>query len=191
MSRAVAIGAVLVVSILLTLNLSKAQPPPNPPTGIPLGVMVPFFGKDLPNGFVWADGNTVWPDQAWVPEHLRDKEKVPNMSEQLIGGAKDGNSVGRVFEAGTLVFPNTAFIHDRIAVEGASEAGGLVRGPPKSDTPWRVSREDPENGSKNGGVYFEPYATPFYRKTVGLKLKLDTAGTNPRHVMCKWIIRVK
>ena len=78
-------------------------------SGVPLGAMIPYFGagKEAPKGYVWADGQTSWPDEDWVPAKLRDrsgenKGKVPNMSEQLVGGAKDEAGVGGVFKDGQI-----------------------------------------------------------------------------------------
>ena len=51
--------------------------------------MLPYFGAGdrAPDGYVWADGGTPWPDAPWVPEHLRHNKLVPNMKRNLVGGA--------------------------------------------------------------------------------------------------------
>ena len=194
MSRAVAIGAVLVVSIFMTLNLGKAQPPPNPPGGIPLGVMVPFFGKDLPKGFAWADGTSRWPDKPWVPQHLRDNP-VPNMSEHLIGGAADGKSVGGVFRGGKLVVKTPGIGYKRIEIESGA-AGALVKGieikPANAMNVWFLSQRDRyEDGAIIKDMDIVVHDMPHYQKTVRVEGELKGAETNPRHVMCNWIIRVE
>jgi hypothetical protein len=54
--------------------------------GIPLGMVLPFFGKTVPNGFVLANGEAKWPDEDWVPDHLRGA-KVPDLHGQMLGGS--------------------------------------------------------------------------------------------------------
>jgi len=72
--------------------------------GIRLGMMVPYFGKELPPGFVWADGKSKWPDSKWVPDHLRGKN-VPDMSERVAGGAKNRSEVGEMYAGGKVTVP--------------------------------------------------------------------------------------
>ena len=58
---------------------------------IRLGMIVPFIGSELPNGFVWADGKESWPSDDWVPQHLRGKP-VPNVNGRILRGATDGEA---------------------------------------------------------------------------------------------------
>lgn len=61
---------------------------------VPLGMMLPYFGDKLPKGFVWADGESRWPDKDWVPEHLRGKARVPNMNGRTLRGVDSDSDVG-------------------------------------------------------------------------------------------------
>jgi len=72
---------------------------------IPKGMMLPYFSNNLPESgdYVWADGQTKWPEEPWVPEHLQGKP-VPDMREQLVGGAKSpgDNTVGLEWSGGMI-----------------------------------------------------------------------------------------
>jgi hypothetical protein len=62
-----------------------------PPFGaVRLGMCLPFFGKDLPEGYVWADGQSFWPNEEWVPDYLRG-QPVPNLNGRVLRGCRDGN----------------------------------------------------------------------------------------------------
>lgn len=183
-----------------------------PYQGVPIGAMVPFFGAKLPKGYVWADGQANWPNADWVPVHLRGA-KVPDMREYLVGGATNEFEVGRVYDKGMLTVPEikisgSSFTlpakrtqHRIMGGEGhVVKKGGLV-------AVVERPHDDNKDGKKGfwwdgwGGVYgfrdalyetFMPSEALRGEKIVkSVDLLMDTSTTNPRHVMCRWIIRVK
>jgi len=162
-------------------------------TRVPLGMMLPFFGKDLPQGFVWADGQTDWPDKDWVPMHLRKtkdgkQEKVPNMDSYLIGGTTSEDQVGTVWNEGVIkgepietrkkgnnaVVVNPAF-SDRSVM-------GLIN-PNKMDEPYTHAPLTYVNLHESVGDKDGRLELPV--------IPLNSAVTNPRHVVCRWIIRIE
>lgn len=158
---------------------------------VPLGAMLPYFGTEPPSGFVWADGQSVWPTAEWVPDHLRGK-KVPDMRQHLLGGAVQQSDVGVVWNAGKipqqtvslqereeLIPPTQAFPRQNLmAMVNADMVGaaGADQNVVNGRTMVRIPIK--RYGGGNGAV------------TVP-KTELKSADTNPRHVMCRWIIRVR
>ena len=73
---------------------------------VPKGMLLPFFGDRLPEGYVWADGKTAWPAEDWVPAHLRG-QPVPDMRKAIVGGASDfaATEVGSTGGAGVVHMP--------------------------------------------------------------------------------------
>jgi len=73
-------------------------------SGVPLGTMLPWFGGGTaPAGYVFADGNSTWPDESWVPQHLRGKP-VPNMEARAAFGAGAEDAVGSHQDAGSFSY---------------------------------------------------------------------------------------
>jgi uncharacterized protein YukE len=179
-----------------------------PYQGVPLGVPLPYFGATLPKGYVWADGTTTWPNAKWVPEHLRGA-KVPDMREHLIGGAKDEKEVGMVFNKGQLVVEGQTIQGNKFKTPAASKLVPQTSEP--QDVPFGElkfvavhRRANPQHGKRwdgwDGSLYTD---SPGYILAVKGEealtgehpvekrtLTLNTAASNPRHVMCRWIIRV-
>jgi hypothetical protein len=75
-----------------------------PFSGFAPGMMVCQLSSILPPGFVWADGTSNWPNENWVPTHLRGKP-VPNLSEMVIGSTTVESEVGTVFDSGAIPVP--------------------------------------------------------------------------------------
>ena len=161
------------------------------------GMMLPYFGKDLPDGFVWADGKRNWPsDAGWLPAHLRGAP-VPDMREYLVGGAEDETSVGKVWQSGKIGggqlkpisslsqlnetfelkpprFPN----QDIYGMIGEVSAG------PDRDMEFRnVERKFTRIQHPKYSALAADLSLPTY--------ELNSRDTNPRHVMCRWIIRIQ
>ncbi|MBX9584047.1 MAG: hypothetical protein K2X87_27415 [Gemmataceae bacterium] len=186
-----------------------------PYQGVPIGAMLPYFGATPPKGYVWADGQANWPNAAWVPQHLRGA-KVPDMREYLVGGAKDEAAVGKDFKSGRLSVPEFAVSGGNftIPVKDARVEGGYTYAvvwenengieigkniPPDNKLPnWFQAAAD----GKYPGFWMRLKMVPAAYKTpagaaagsqtiTGLKIDLGSASTNPRHVMCRWIIRVE
>jgi hypothetical protein len=179
---------------------------------VPVGAMIPYFGKgDVPpKGYVFADGRGMWPNAEWVPEHLR-QNTVPNMREQLLGGTTTEADVGHVYNRGILRIPGVTIQGSSFqlpadrreelqiaAEEGKSKKGGFV------------GVFSPNDDYKDQmGLFWTGYGGRFdarpavYRsfktlerlegshKIPPVELALDTPRTNPRHLMCRWIIRVE
>lgn len=153
---------------------------------VPLGTMLPYFGKNLPEGgnYVWADGGSVWPDKDWVPDHLR-KKKVPDMRQQLIGGAGQDVENGLAWDKGrtpaastdpkTLgkIPPNPHFPNQDIYGVVSPFAGDAL------------NSRDSFITASNSWTYAR---IPFINFG---GLPLNNPESNPRHVMCRWIIRIR
>ena len=77
------------------------------PSGIQLGMVIPYFGTDLPDGYVWADGHSEWPDKPWVPVHLRGKP-VPNFSGRELRGITGVETVGSLGGSDIIAAHTTA-----------------------------------------------------------------------------------
>lgn len=127
---------------------------------LPVGAAMCYFGKNTPEGFVWADGQSHFPDQDWVASSLRGRP-VPNMNQDglLIGATADPGHIGDlrlpeptilpelVVERGMLAPKNTVSPHrvrfDRIIqLQEFSYGGGnnfLTAGPSGSEIDAFVS----------------------------------------------------
>lgn len=195
-------------NIVKFLDFEKAR--------VPLGAMIPYFGTDLPKGFVWADGMKEFPKADWVPEHLRGGAKVPDMREYLVGGAKDKDNVGLTYSRGEVSIAGTTISGSsfslpapteyRIATGdgGRKKEGGFVvilnhNLNYNGEVFWNGFGANGENGF-GWGVLPRPAIYTSFPKGTKLEgstviadqtIKLDQGTSLPRHVMCRWIIRVE
>jgi hypothetical protein len=174
---------------------------PSPQVGVPLGAILPYFGKVLPNGFLWADGESTWPNAEWVPHHLRGK-RVPDMAEYLVGGTRDSQRVG-VAAHGVLrlqgsEIPASFFLPkwNEYSIPVGSDRDdigylGVFTGRRDANKSWNAA----------GGVFHavqakyktipENQRIEFSVRVPGSVIDLDTPDTLPRHIKARWIIRVK
>jgi hypothetical protein len=174
--------------------------------GVRLGAMVPYFaaGEKPPKGYVFADGKSLWPKRPWVPDHLQGKP-VPNMDGYLIGGAPNLASVGEPWNKGKI--------------KGTTVTGGSFKIPTGSHRIQGDGCVFAWNGPRVGGKMLPPkninvagkngpapdYGGFWAWKEATLTIPsgsvtgdfvisdtpLNTSETNPRHYMCRWIIRVE
>jgi len=174
-------------------------------TGVQKGMMVPYFGKELPDGFVWADGQTNWPEEDWVPNHLR-KNPVPDMRGELIGGASKSDDVGRRFQIGVLSLP------DGFLTLVRGDDSKIATGP-QSTKLWGLSYRV-DDKEVNDPKHSPPYLLPDTNRQMNQQvipqviqinvgsyalstdkakavIKLTEKTQNPSYQMCSWIIRVK
>jgi hypothetical protein len=173
---------------------------------VPLGMMLPFFGKEIPEGFVLANGRSRWPEEAWVPDHLHGKE-VPNMEEELLGGAADLAQVGTRRGDGTLTMPGHTVDGASFSVQtvertvATREGEGFVFAYRKNK-PNEPASDGGAIGSFNnvfGNGLWVPYLTRYAAATgvVGGKQVIGdntvTIGKaqSPPYWKCRWIIRIK
>jgi hypothetical protein len=180
-----------------------------PYEGVPVGAMVPFFGAKVPKGYVWADGQASFPIANWVPKHLRGV-KVPDMRDNLVGGAMKQTDVGIVYDKGVIRVPGS---HFGLGEPSVRELGSMTG--PSGNTvsclsytigPKEVNHAESEEKSHHyvlktaeGGRYHMqfkavqvPWKTYQYTTVTGTApVTLNTKETQPRHVMCHWIIRVE
>lgn len=151
---------------------------------MPKGMMLPYFRYTLPESgdYVWADGQTTWPKEDWVPEELRGKP-VPDMREQLVGGAPspDDKSVGKVWSEGIIPIPATSVKGERFKLQGAKQetrsvaASGIMglrltevsetdnagnENPLPLDRPRLAQNRVIGRGAYSGGGLHLAYATP-------------------------------
>ncbi|HEX3658226.1 MAG TPA: hypothetical protein VHV55_20730 [Pirellulales bacterium] len=183
---------------------------------VPIGAMLPYFGQELPEQFVWADGRTNWPNEPWVPEKLRNT-LVPDMNGWLIGGTGDQELLGRKFTGGhieieqktiagkTFTLPDVKLLRISAGV-GSAQEGGFV------GEFNRNGNYSPKNGGPNyfvdtkvghpyggtmaavPGTYFGYDYTPALSGNVDLiwePISLGTSNTLPRHYLARWIIRIR
>lgn len=99
------LASAALASILVVCTLFAVNNRPNRPLGlvermdkveagvIHRGMIVPYFGKDLPAGYVWADGKERWPNEGWVPVALRN-DNVPNLNGRVLRGDKTLGRLG-------------------------------------------------------------------------------------------------
>lgn len=141
------------------------------------GMMVPYFGKDLPKGFCWADGKTPWPDADWVPIELHGKN-VPDMNGELIGGTSNVADLGQPWTKGVI----------SLAVNKATSGeilfwrrGGVV--------PKHLQTDGPDAQIESVGKlkYVEHVAFEGDNST----FPFNSTKQNPRYVQCRWIIRIE
>jgi hypothetical protein len=191
-----------------------------PYEGVPIGAVIPFFGSKLPKGYRWCDGiaenaENVFPGNAdWVPTHLRGAP-LPDMREYLIGGAKDENGVGRTYNAGELTvsgatidgknfktpsdagvgFTSEGYLINTIgggALKARDDFGGdfpqlwsVATQRAGQTRGWHLVSLDAIQAVRGGTALTGQQMTP------AQTISLNTARSNPRHVMCRWIIRVE
>lgn len=154
---------------------------------VPLGMMLPYFGKDLPSGFVWANGKSTWPKAGWVAEHLRGKS-IPDMDRQMLGGTTVEGNVGTVWDRGVVkgdafsISSNAKVLIDPNFPKQALM--GLVN--PKGMEKQFIG----PNSLTYTNLQIIPYGDDQGRITVP-SMMLNTADNNPRHLVCRWIIRVE
>jgi len=181
---------------------------------VPIGAMIPYLGTDdtLPEGYVFADGKARWPESDWVPKHLRG-ERVPDMTRQLVGGAGKQSDVGLVFDKGRVPLPTMKVNAAKFEVETKQERLGKNGFVLQWTNPggWHIEQPDPEkkpmpvlhikmykDGYWTTMQTHKAFSTAPTGKLKGeheikdLKSKpLNSPESNPRHVMCRWIIRVR
>jgi len=163
---------------------------------IPLGTMLCYLGAgtEPPRGFAWANGLSTWDAAPWVPEHLRGK-RVPDMSEMLVGGANVVERVGVPFDSGLLKVPSTLREESvDVEVSGLSNAWILTF---KSNRPlFNPVHQVPSHGLGGPlvGEFREIGAVKYTARRYNegdRVVRLNDPSTNPRHVPCRWIIRMK
>jgi hypothetical protein len=179
---------------------------------VPLGTMLPYLGKDLPAGFVWADGAATFPNADWVPAHLR-AAKIPDAREFLVGGAKDESGVGRTFNGGKILVNGNGFslgaptlkdvglvtVKNREGTADLHVRGLVWLGPggkeSNTENNDHVILHDVGSGKLVPQFILREFSTKAYeypRQINGaVEISFNNPASNPRHVMCRWIIRVK
>lgn len=193
---------------------------------IPVGAMIPYFGKRLPEGFVWADGcpdsadgdrgECDWPDELYG-------EGVPSMADMLLGGTDTPEEVGSVWNSGKVQTPQYVVDGNSFRLPDVRNQDGSIKPPPDS---WFLMFEKRGNTKKVSDAQFHDKLKSFTRDIKGRNstevrmklveaqgkydrttypetkmqggktlpkqdLRFDTAASNPRHVRCRWIIRIK
>ncbi len=146
---------------------------------IPLGGMVPYFGKSLPTSgkWIWADGVSTWPNKEWVPESLRGKA-VPNMANRLIGGTSFPDSLGKLWDGGTLTVPGERIDAGDFSL---SLSVGKDRDP--------LAHNDGSCG--NCPIIVNNVNATFTGgHTIPIKTIPITSEQNPPFIQVRWIIRI-
>ncbi len=185
---------------------------------VPRGAMLCYFGagREAPAGYVFADGATKWPeDAAWLPERLRG-HSLPDMSGYLVGGTDDEAEVGLMWQQGVLEIPTLLPQKETGTTELTRPSLELVGPVPDRNRAINESQHPVLcgfQGSTNNlecvnamypllsektavkagqGHKYGFYTYSFGEKAgIGARIKLVSADQNPRHVQCRWIIRVE
>lgn len=89
------------------------------------GMAFCYFGKDVPPGYVLADGQSSFPDENWVPKHLRGNP-VPDMRGMFAVGAGPVTQVGRVWRQGAATIPGATVPGDSFRLT-SNEAVGVLK----------------------------------------------------------------
>lgn len=109
-------------------NLSKLIESNNifvsPHASVPKGVPMLSFRADIPKGWVALDGSTSWPEENWVPEHLRG-QPVPDMRGSFARGLKDGELIGHINSGGEIVIPKSEIKGSEYSLDGKRQVGAL------------------------------------------------------------------
>jgi len=96
---------------------------------VPKGVMLPYFSNILPESgdYVWADGQTNWPAEDWVPKHLRG-QPVPDTREKLLGGARSpgDETVGTEWIEGVIPIPEATIKGQSFRLQPAAQSSKPV-----------------------------------------------------------------
>lgn len=171
--------------------------------GIRPGMMIPFFGSEPPKGFVWADGVAVWPDAEWVPKRLRGKGvKVPDMRQNLLAGGNE-DQVGLPGPTGTLELEEAKvdvsglklpamYTEDRVGGPGFY----VVHGNDAETRPLILHGY--EGNTKD--FFLKPAKYNTFDKGARLAGSAKIAARSvdvsqpkslPRHIVCRWIIRIQ
>ena len=174
---------------------------------VQVGMMIPYFGKELPAGYVWADGKTEWPKEPWVPEHLMNGQLVPNMDNQLLGGTMDITQVASVWNQGKL----TATVKgENFTIPAGDAKGGditrqnsAVHNKASDQVVFWVKGPMSIGGVQGSGGFEDALVFPstisdtwldFSAKAIvgtqNITHQLENSDSNPRHLRARWIIRV-
>jgi hypothetical protein len=168
----------------------------------------------------YPEGDNHFPDADWVPQHLRGMP-LPDMREQLLGGfPKEDTDVGEMWKKGRIVvakqtvdFSKAALDPKKpeeipVASEGkavlwkvwVAEAGGKeVKLDDSGAYHFEARREKIMNRDVMHHFAVKPVESKYtiYRTIAGTQelpaqtFEFNTSATNPRHLMCRWIIRVE
>jgi hypothetical protein len=181
------------------------------------GMMICQLSTVLPPGFVWADGKSSWPDENWVPMHLRGKP-LPNMSGTLVGGTTDETQIGLVWNQGKIQLP-PSFLRETAGTEQSkprlyaldysdlpivasqpNDSSGIKRGyflqlwtdsvPMGSGITWFVPAS-PIAGD-HGMLRLREVISPTYKyDIVNPTISLDSPSDNPMNFQCRWMIKIR
>ncbi len=183
-----------------------------PYAGVPLGAVIPFFGSKLPKGYRWCKGTSedpknVFPNADWVPQHLRGSP-LPDMRGEILGGARLAQDVGQLWPGYTLDF-SVDGSHFTLpegkktteTIEGKTATGTIAATDVMKWTRgWGIPYEfrcksRPKKDESWAGMSIIDSLTSSYLIYSGsvtgsapVSVKVDKV---PRHVMCRWIIRIE
>lgn len=188
-------------------------------SGVPKGVPMFSLRADIPKGWVALDGLTNWPNENWVPSHLRGKP-VPDMRGAFARGAVGEEKVGVENRGQALTIPGISISgSDFVMTEDGR--GGVLNGAGKVHA-W-VSNGKQGQGRQVGSY---PVTTTTLRKSgpngtspfrddsevvqltsrivpmftgaltggkmvAGQTLSMDQQQNQPPHVAGQWIMRME
>jgi hypothetical protein len=170
-----------------------------PFTGFWPGMMVCQLSNVLPPGFVWADGKSQWPDENWVPLHLRGKP-VPDLSAMVIGSTTVESETGTIWDGGSIHIPALR------ETQSSGETNPKLYAMEYKDLPKPNSKATAyflplhTDGGSLGDLFpsahdylkLEEVFVPVSKyETSSPSVPLNNASTNPVNYRCRWIIKTK
>lgn len=172
--------------------------------GIKRGMIIPYCGEDLPEGYVWADGMSTWPLEAWVPKHLQGNT-VPNLNGRVVRGATSAEPVGTPGGSDSMPQHSTAsggeHEHKLPDLRGAITVTPLVTNPGNyssidmfggSTTRARFHSEYPEDQSKIPGMGQHRHNLGGTTASPGAHAHaVPPVGFVPSYVAVRYIIRIR
>ena len=172
--------------------------------GTPLG-SISFYigaGNNPPPGFEWLDEKGRFPNEAWVPKHLRN-QLLPNLNQKIPVGTNDTQMLGTTINQGHLNV-KIGLNNKTKNVDNWDNNGSIIqnikgRKDGQSDFHENYDTHGPPSGTLHIGmrstmdIEFHKLNRPTYFKTESAKgeVSISNPSQYPPHIKGRWIIRVR
>ncbi len=117
----------------------------SPYSGVPKGVPMISFRSDIPKGWVALDGKAIWPNENWVPKHLRSKH-VPDMRGAFARGAMPNELIGQMLLENTIKIPSKTIKGADFILDGQGDVSALNS---RRQITQYIAEEDNQQGTGN------------------------------------------
>jgi hypothetical protein len=202
----------------LNNSLSSMSLVAAPFSGIQNGMSFCSFTAEVPKGFVLLDGIGHFPDEQWVPQHLRGKN-VPNMAGVFARGAANVNDIAKAHGGPTITVPGDTIQSGAFSLGSSRDIGvmkafpngpDLVLGAPATDANGRpigamsgsvvigtqVNTESFRNNLRFFDAQISVSSVHLYDSVLGQAttpdkhIDLSREESQPANVSCQWIMRM-